>query len=1202
MFLEIVRFELWYRFRQPATYIYLGVLAGLGILFMMLTGGAFQGVSAALGSSKVYANSPFTLAQLMMPVSVLAGVLITTAMMGNAVLRDFDYRIHPLFFTTPISKAGYLGGRFTGAILATAFVLLGIPLGLFLGTLMPGIQLDKLGPFSLMGYLQPFITVLVPNLLLTGAIFFTLATLTRNVLATYVGTILFLILYIVSRNLLRDLDNETLANLLDPLGAASRSLTTKYWTTAEKNTRLLPLDANWLMNRALWLGIAGAVLGLCYYRFRFSFAIADASPRVRREAEKPGVLPVAPSLELPVVRQDFSSGQHLRQFGRLVMLEFKGIIKSVYFIAIVVTGLAFLLSSATQIGKLFGTATFPVTPNVVFLFLGSFTLFILAVITFYAGELVWRERDSHINQIYDALPLPNWVPFTSKLGALMLVQVVMLLIVLVAGLITQIIYGYFEFELGVYLKWLFGLKLIDYLLLCVLAMLVQVLVNNKYLGHFVMVLYYVFTLFAGQLGLEHNLFSYGSDPGLQYSAMNGFGHFVVPYLWFKLYWGALAVAFAVVANAFWVRGTETHWPTRVRLAARRLTGPARLSLVAALLLFVATGGFIFYNTNILNRYQTSKAREKEQVQYEKAYKRYGSRPQPRIVAVAVNVDLFPSRQEAQVKGTYWLRNKTARHIDSVQLNLPAEARIRELSVAGAQTVLRDSLAGFYIQRLTKPLAPGDSVQLRFNLAYVAKGFENSTGRINVVYNGTFANSSVLPSIGYSKNSELSDEDARKKNGLPPQPRMASVRDTAAARNNALSTDADWVRYEAVVSTEPDQIALSPGYLQREWVENGRRYFSYKMDAPILNFFSYQSARYAVRKDKWQNVDIAIYYQPGHEYNLDRMVRGVKDALTYYSAAFGPYQHRQVRILEFPGYRSFAQSFPNTIPFSEAIGFIADVDDTDPESVDYPYYVTAHEVAHQWWGHQVVGADVQGSTLLIETLSQYSALMVMKRTYGEAMMKKFLKYETDRYLTGRGTERRKELPLALVENQQYIHYNKGSLVMYTLQDYLGEDKVNSALKAFLAQYKFQQPPYTNSLELVRYLRGAAPDSLQYLVTDMFEKITLYENRTDSASYKKLPNGQYQVNLAINAKKFYADSLGNENEAKMNDWVDVGVLARRKEKGQWRDVYLYRRKQRLHAGLNRIAVTVAEKPEKAGVDPFAQLIDRNPGDNVKTLTGK
>jgi len=120
-----------------------------------------------------------------------------------------------------------------------------------------------------------------------------------------------------------------------------------------------------------------------------------------------------------------------------------------------------------------------------------------------------------------------------------------------------------------------------------------------------------------------------------------------------------------------------------------------------------------------------------------------------------------------------------------------------------------------------------------------------------------------------------------------------------------------------------------------------------MDSPILHFYAFQSARYQIKRDSWKGVNIEIYYHKGHEYNLDRMIESIKSSLAYYTENFSPYQHRQVRIIEFPRYASFAQSFPNTIPFSESIGFIAKMDKDDPESIDVPFYVTAHEVAHQW---------------------------------------------------------------------------------------------------------------------------------------------------------------------------------------------------------------------------------------------------------------
>ncbi|MBC6992476.1 ABC transporter permease/M1 family aminopeptidase [Hymenobacter sp. BT491] len=1204
MFWQIFTFELWYRLRRPATYIYFGILFMLALLLALAQGGVFESLSGVFGTGPVKLNSPFTVNSMTTALTLLPGVLLISAMFGPAVLRDFETRMHPLLYTTPISKAGYLGGRFFGTLVITMLVLSGIGLGLWIGTLFPGIQPERLGPSSISAYLTPYLTFVLPNVLLTGAIFFVLATLTRQALSTYVGSIVFLVLYVIARSQLRDLDNQTLAALLDPMGNGALSLLTKYWTASEKNTlTVLPVGLLGL-NRLIWLGVGLLLIGFCYLRFRFVQGSTEGGRRTRPEPLGQAVVPSANQVLLPRVAQQFGFAQYLRQWLRLTGLELSAIVKSPYFIAIVVAGMAFMLAAAFSIGKVYGTNTYPVTGQVVPALSGSFALFVLAIVTFYAGELVWRERDARLNQMYDALPIPNWVPFASKLAALLIIPVLLQVLVLVFGLLTQVFYGYFNFEIGLYLKWLFALNLPSYWLLVVLAIVIHVVVNHKYLGHFVMVLYYLFTGFAGQLGLEQNLLIYGSDSGLRYSALNGFGHFIGPYLWFMLYWGLLAVAMAVATNLLWVRGTETSWNMRQHLAARRFTGSARLALGLALALFVAVGGWIFYNTNILNDFRSNKSQQEETVQYEKKYRHFLRTPQPRIVAVDVQVDLFPERQEARLRGQYWLRNKTNRPIDSVVLNLVNNVRIRKLALGnGARTVLADSALAFFVQRLPQPLAPGDSLPLSFDLYYDAPGFENNTRRTSIVYNGTFINSQLMPHLGYDESGELSEESARKKYGLKPKPRMAALNDTAARRNTYIAKDADWVRFAATVSTSPDQIALAPGYLQREWREGGRRYFRYAMDAPILDFYSFQSARYAQHRAKWNNVDIVIYYQPGHEYNLARMTKGVQDALTYYTKNYGPYQHRQVRVVEFPGYASFAQSFPNTIPFSESVGFIAQVDSTNPKDVDYPYFITAHEVAHQWWAHQVIGADVQGSTLMSEALSEYSALMVMKQRYGEAMMRKFLKYEMDDYLRGRASENIKELPLYKVENQQYIHYRKGSVVLYALANYIGEDKVNRALSDYLQEVKFQEPPYTTSLDLLKHFQQQTPDSLQYLLTDMFRRITLYENKADSVTAHRLPNGHYRVDMVLSVKKMYADSTGNETPAKlMNDWIDVGVLARKKVNGQWQDVTLYRQKRRFRPGTTRLSVDVAAKPETAGIDPYNLLIDRTPDDNTKPVVVK
>ncbi|HEY0036536.1 MAG TPA: M1 family aminopeptidase, partial [Longimicrobium sp.] len=577
-----------------------------------------------------------------------------------------------------------------------------------------------------------------------------------------------------------------------------------------------------------------------------------------------------------------------------------------------------------------------------------------------------------------------------------------------------------------------------------------------------------------------------------------------------------------------------------------------------------------------------------QLRYEREYKRFEWVPQPRVTGVTVRVDLFPKAQELRARGTYRLHNRTRARIDSVHVDVSSDMRIRSFAFDRPATrVLRDSAGGYYIFRLARPLMPGDSAEFRFDVAMLTPGFTDEPRYGPVVENGTFVNSEVLPRIGYNPQGEITDEGDREHFGLRTRPRVSPIGDRRARNVNFISRDADWVAFDATVVTDADQTAVAPGYLQRSWTEGNRRFFHYRMDAPILNFYAFLSGRYAVRRDRWRNVAIEVYHHPPHTYNVDRMVGAVKKSLDYYTAEFGPYQHRQVRILEFPRYAEFAQSFANTIPYSEGIGFIADVRKDD---IDYPFFVTAHEVAHQWWGHQVVGADVQGAAMLSETLAEYSALMVMEREFGRQHIGRFLRYELDQYLRGRGAEGRAEMPLALVEQQQYIHYNKGALAMYALRDYIGEARVNAALKAFLDQWKYRGPPYPTSRDLLGHLRAATPDSLGYLVDDLFEHVTLYDNKAASATYRRLPNGLYQVDVRVNARKVRADSLGNQIERPVNDLVDIGVFGADKE------TPVYLAKHRVRAGAQTVRVVVKEMPERAGIDPLFKLIDRNIEDNT------
>jgi ABC-2 type transport system permease protein len=1199
MVLSILAFEFTRRSRRISTYVYFLVFFALGFLFVLMSGGAFAGAAVDFGTGgKVLVTSPFALNLIIMFVSFF-GVIVVAALAGQATYQDVDSNCTAFFYTAPITKFDYLAGRFLGALAVQIVIFTSVGLGAWVGTLMPWLDPARVGSQSAYAYLQRYFTMVIPNLIFFSAIFFSLAALGRKMLPVYAGSVLLLIGYFVADQLSADLTSTTLAAMIDPFGGNAVSRLTQYWTPFQRNTQIVPFAGVLLWNRILWLSIGAVILGMTYVRFSFTYAAGKSARRQQLDFEEEPT--VATAQATPLLHPTFTTGDSLRELISLTRLQFSETVKNVFFGVLVLAGALMAIFSAYGINNPFATPVYPVTWKMLELGGGGFSLFILAIITFYSGELVWRERDAQLNQIIDALPVRRWVLFASKLFALMLVQVLLVFMVMVCGLFVQVLHGYHHFEFGLYLTDLFARQLIGFWILCVIAMLVHTIVNHKYIGHFVMVLYFVVGIVLPQINFEDYLYRLGQSPRVVFSDMNGYGPYAAAQVWFHVYWGIGAVLLAIATNLLWVRGMETGMRNRLKLARSRFSPATGISFAICGLMFAGAGGYIYYNTHVLNRLLTSSKFQEDRAQYELKYKQYQKMPQPRIVDVKVDVDLYPEQRLATFRGREWLENKTDAPVDRVAVTLwPQDAdviprphtEVKSIRLEGGQTaILEDPALGFFLYRLAKPIPPHGRIALDFDLAYPNPGFVNSMPNGDIVHNGSFVNSAYLPFIGYLQDVQLVDDSARHRHGLQKSAGLLKLEDAAGRQNNYGTTDADWVNFEGVVSGAPDQIAIMPGYLQKEWVQDGRRYFDYKADAPMMGgIFSVNSARYAVRRDQWNDVKLELYYQPGHEFDLDYMMAGMKSALSYCSSSFSPFQFRQLRIIEFPRYGDFAESFPNTIPFSEGIGFITYVDPHKKDAINLPLFVTAHETAHQWWGHQVMSSNNEGATAIVETLAQYTALMVMRHTYGPESMKKFLRYQLDGYLRGRAQERDEEKPLLRVEPLQgYIHYNKGGQVMYALADYIGEDRVSQALAAMVKDWAFKGPPYPTALDLENYLKKVTPPEFQYLYEDWFENITLFDNRAVSASYSQLPDGKYQVRISVEAKKYRADGKGQEHLIPLHDLIDIGVLD---ADGNFQ----YLQKQKIEQEHQDFTVTVDKAPAKAGIDPLIKLIDRNPDDNL------
>jgi len=1206
--IEIIKFEWAYRRGRPATYIYFGLLLLIGFLTR-----ATDAVQISAGG-QLKENASLTTAISIMGLMIGVGTFIISAIMGVAVVRDAENNTESLFFTTPMTKAQYLFGRFIGSFLILLVILTALPLGMWLGDVMPWREAGRMLPIRPAIYWQPFLTLMLPFAFILSVIFFSVGALSRRMVVIFTQALFFIMLYFAGQALLEQLDNRDWAARLDVFGVRPLNELTRYWTVAEKNTRLVPMTGILLENRLIWGTIALVLLAVTYRLFAFRTAQTGSRKLAfltRKQATNTEAVPVPPALTLPVVHQQFGFGARLTAFRRMVPFYARIVGRDLPFIALAICGyvlLVFFLYQETQ-GD---TPQLPLTSEIANTITGNiFSVIVLLIGVMYAGELVWRERAVRLAQIQDAMPLPTGLTYLSQFVALMLVLTALFIGAAGVGMLAQLAQGYTHLEPGLYAKEI-GTALIGMTITIGLAFALQLLINNKFAGYAVIILVLFGWDQLRKVGLEHPLTQFDSGSTGPYSDLNGYRNVMIGFLALKTYWLAIVSLLLVAGLLLSVRGTEESLRIRWAQSRRRLTGPFRLALGAVVVLLVSSGAFVYYNTSVLNEFQTEKEGIQESVDYEKTLKKYAKQPQPKITDVSLNVDLYPAKRSFSAMGTYKLQNRTDRPINTifVQKYLSDDLHLTKLtfSKAGKLDTTHAERFGFRMYTLAQPLQPGDSLQMDFAQNRTPRGFSADGASSSIIPNGTFIDQGLFPMLGYEENYELQDDDERREKGLPERERMRTRTDPVGLRQGALGDDADEINFAITVSTDPDQTAIAPGYLQKTWEKadaNGqvRKYFSYKMDRSIADFYAIVSARYAVKKELYKPrvgspVSLEIYYHPDHAVNLDRMVRGMKASLDYYSANFGPYQYRQLRILEFPRYRGFAQSFANTVPFAEGMGFTQKISDK-PGNIDYAFYVTCHEIAHQWWGHQVESANVQGGTLLIESLSQYGALMVMKQAYPKEMMQKFLKNELDDYLGGRGFERKKEKPLAEVENQQYIHYNKGSLAMYALQDYIGEATVNRALHTFRDKWNLdklaQNGRYPTSADLIAEFRAVTPDSLQSVITDLFETMTLFENKADNVTVK--PAGKaFDVTLTVSAAKFRADSLGNETPTKLNDLIYIGVYGEGKSD---QDKLLFYQKYRLTKPKQIITVRVNEKPTRAGIDPLNILVDRNSGDNVKAV---
>ena len=1206
MFKTIFSRELKYWLTSISFYIYLSAVLIPATLTIAATSGVFGEESISAGTKS---NSPMSIFSLMNFFNKIL-LFILPAVIGHSVYRDFKSNAHSLLYSYPFTKIDYLAGKFLSSFLIVCLIASMVILGFIAGTHLPGVIDSLIIPFDPMVYIQIYFIYLIPNLLIFSAVVFAVVVFSRNIYAGFITVIVLLIVREVVMKLTGGTGSGLAYLLTDPFCESATYFYTATYSAAQMNLIDIPSGTFIFYNRLLWISISAFIL-FCVYR-NFSFSRSAVSFNFKRTIPERIIknnFGGIDKIKLPVVSYQFSFIHQLKVAWKLSGSDFKCIISGGSFISILIAGSLLVMIILLQMNPQYDNRLLPLT----WVMLGFPVFFfstIINLLTFlYAGVLIHRDRTSRINELTDISPVPDWVFLFSKFLALLKMQALLLSGLMISGVSVQMYNGYFNFEPGHYLFDLFVIHLPEFIIWTFAAVFIQSLVSNQYLSLLLLIGgSFLFSQFP-RLGIEKFIFRFNQNPEpdffLKYSDLSNYSHSLSPYFTYKTYWMIFGVLLFAAALLFWQRGVSQSLKERTSALNSRLKSRIglKVSLAVSLILFLILGFRINKIDTADERILTEDEREKIISEADKKYEKYRLKIQPRIVSVKVNMNLFPDALSFNSDGEYMIVNRSDKSIDTLLVNYGFDIKTKYSIDKGSRFISRDSAAHFDIILLNEGIAPGDSLKLAFEIESIPNSILHKNSLVE--NNGTFITSEIYPGLGYYSGDSFTD-----------------VSDSSVLRNHYRSIDADFIDFETTVSTSADQTAIAPGYLMEEWAVNGRRYFKYISADKVTNDYVFLSGKFEIKKDKWNDVDLEIYYLKGHEFNLENLMRGMKAALEYNEKYFGPYQHRHARIVEYSrSIGNFAMSFANTIPYSES-NFVMDIDDGRENSLNTPLLGAAHELSHQWWGLQVIPANVNGVRMITESMAEYVSLKVLEHLYGKNRSSVFLKKALDIYLGKRNSETDIEKPLMYNSGlgKSYIPYQKGSIVFNAMSDYLGEDILNGALKKYFEKEKLKEAPYSTSAEMIDFIREVTPDSLMYLIKDMFETVTFYDNRILNVASSQLNDGRYKTDIEFVISKHRVNENGiivygdNPGEAAaytsaetgdqisslpLKDYIEISILSGEKNSGVQGENLIYTEKRRIGQIHNIISVITDKIPYEVVIDPFITLIDINIKDNAYKL---
>ena len=1219
MLKRLLDFEIRYQSRQIAFWVVMAVMVIYGASSVMFP----EAFGSNMSGSRLKANGAQMVARgivaAFLPIIFFGGIFTVTG-----ILRDKSSNMLEIIHATPVSTRDMTLARMIGifgTITLALFVFLFTQfVTQFAAGFTPLIDAETLGPIRPQYYLQPFIVFTVVNVLFVTAFFTLIAGLTQNRVLVLVSAIGLFFLSLMTA-LLPVLDGpKWIEALADPFGSLAYELDTGFWSQDERNTRLLPLTGYVGLNRLFWGAISLATLGLVFGRFKRG--LVTGKTKLKRDKAVLGT-----GLAYSGVKQKFGLMADLTALRTRTKFEFLTTVRSVPFL--ILASLAGALFTLLIVITVFFSPQ-KLIPTSMFMSAIGFTSLLIPmilIISFFSAELVFRDKGAKFNELLDSTNVSNWTLLVSKWLALMGVVTLLCTIGMVIGIIIQLMTNSPPVNIGLYLKYTYLNQLPNYLFLVSLAMIVQTFVPNRIVGMLATAgAIIVVETILGRLPFYHPLIGFGGRSPGGLSEISPYNNWVY-FRWFNFYWGMFTLAFGVLSMWLWRRGLQTGLLSRFRSIKNNMSLASGGIMALAIAGFIGSGVYIYKAYDAVD-YSNRKQNEARQVKGEKLFAAERDLPRPHTRAVNVDVQIYPGKQEALIKGTMDLQNSSGEPITELYVQVPTghEEDMRVLTIEGATDMIKgenadgDNVSDIHdynvrLFRFDPPLTDGEKTQVEYEVFYHAPRLADGS---NISKNGTFLNNygggaRVVPIFG-PPDLSIRSSNKRRKLGLEELPKWPEPTTQGEKLNlfGILTGPADLINLDARVCTDTPQIPIAPGNLVSETTKDGRNCRTYKTDQPISNFFSMLSGEYAVTEDSWdapdgRNIPIRIYHAKQHDYSVDTMIKATQFSLDHYTEHFSPYQYDYVRILEVP-FIGFAQAYAGTIPFAEQ-GFIMDSGDSDNvKTLDNASQITMHEMGHQWFGHQIIPGYSRGFNVLSEGLTSYAAMDAYEEYYGwDKARYSLAKGTIDRLIALSMFDSEKEVPVALAREQQYLYYQKADWILWSLKHYIGPQNMRDAMKGFLSDYGLKGPPYPTTKTLTNVLREAAGPEYDQLITDQWDRVVWwkYGFEGNGPSLTETSDGKWRVTFTLKTDKVIkteemetSESWADMDGEVLNEPLEIGVYTAEPKKlwSAWTKLELIR----VTEGEQTVTIELDEKPTHIAIDPRRLMLERNIEDNVQTIS--